>query len=282
MASKRSSTGSSSEDSDSDSSPSDIDSESLSGSDEHRNKRRPRSRTRPKSFKRRRDRSSSSSRSESSPGYGNHKESKRSKRGRSYKSRYVEYYSSSQSERTKSKTKPKHKSMPKYKKNKHKKKKSKTKKQSKEHHNESPTYYTVLLKIDKNENRDAVLFENQKSTSEPRRDWQTFRNKIEEYILKRNPSLSRSRPTSSFCLTYSHHGHQTILCEETWSTFAYFQKNRTDSPVLVDVSSNFSLPQEVRLTGVEKSKSSTHSFSQSPSQIAPEQPTQQLEKSISK
>ena len=38
----------------------------------------------------------------------------------------------------------------------------------------------------------------------------------------------------------------------------------------------------MRLTGVENSKSSTHSFSQSPSQIAPEQPTQQLEKSISK
>ena len=119
-----------------------------------------RSRTRPKSFKRKRDTSSSSSRSDSSPEYGDRKESKKSKRARSHKPGYVECYSSSQSERTKSKTKPKDKSMPKYKKNKHKKKKSKTKKQSKENHSESPRYYTVLLKIDRNENRDAVLFEN--------------------------------------------------------------------------------------------------------------------------
>ena len=39
------------------------------------------------------------------------------------------------------------------------KRNQKTKKSQREHHSESPPY-TVLLKIDKNENRDAVLFEN--------------------------------------------------------------------------------------------------------------------------
>ena len=105
-----------------------------------------------------------------------------------------------------------------------KKKKSK----SKEHEHPSlgcssprPAYYAVLLKIDNNINREAVLFEHPspKSSSEPISQWNVFKNQIADHMQK-----SR-RITTSFCLTYSHHGHQTILSEETWKAFAYFAKN---------------------------------------------------------
>ena len=76
------------------------------------------------------------------------------------------------------------------------------------------------------------------------------------------------RITTSFCLTYSHNGHQTILSEEAWNAFAYFAKNSSlDCPLLVDVTA-----QEMRLSQGEN-KSSTHSSSYR--QIAKPKPTQQ-------
>ena len=122
----------------------------------------------------------------------------------------------------------------------------------------------MLLKIDNNINREAVLFEHPspKSSSEPISQWNVFKNQIADHTQK-----SR-RITTSFCLTYSHHGHQTILSEETWNAFAYFAKNSSlDCPLFVDVTT-----QEMRLSEGEN-KRSTHSSSYR--QIAKPKPTQQ-------
>ena len=147
MASKRTSgTGSSSEDSDSGLSPNDTDSDSFSGSDEHRSKRKPRS--------------SASSRSDSSPEYGNHKESKKSKRACRSIAKSLVIWSvilhlnlERQSQRQSLNTNPCQSTR-----RTNTRKEIKNYETVKKHHNKSSTYYTVLQKIDENENRDAVLF----------------------------------------------------------------------------------------------------------------------------
>ena len=103
-------------------------------------------------------------------------------------------------------------------------------------HDDEP--FTVLLKIDENVSREAILFESKKTT-----DWENFKDAIHGHVFKRmvnqNINLSRGSSKQTICLTYSHHGHQTILCQDTWKAFKYFlSKTDGDSPVLIDATTN--------------------------------------------
>ena len=96
-------------------------------------------------------------------------------------------------------------------------------------------------------------------------------------MVNQNINLSRGSSKQTICLTYSHHGHQTILCQDTWKAFKYFlSKTDGDSQVLIDATTNLPVISNMDLSGLSHDKNRP-SFATSVSQSHSQQSSQQTQ-----